>query len=283
MLATPCTPPRTKGIRFLRTRPSISAPIVVLRTSRSDCSLKRRLSEDPAIHLEALLRHHHMSETNASSTNNDLEDDGSSDLLPLSSKLRFSESLLLYISRHLAEVSSLLAPQSLHPVIPGPGKEDTDRFASNWDVLSEGARRAADARRLFPSTLNGVEFIIKFFLRPANDLMSCMLLSTGRQVFWRLANHCGGEEPRLELVWRTSDIAETTLCIMTITTPDIVPDKEMTVLVESLRTGYVIVNEEGNLSLDVPVHQDFTYHYVGIRKLVSRVSSAYRVRRASRS
>lgn len=271
MFAIPCTPPRLGG-KIPRSRSTLNVPGLALRTSRSDNTLNsRRLSEDPAIHLEALLRHHRLPETHPCSTTRLALDDDSPDQVP-SSHLRCSESLLLYISRNLAEVSALLAPQFLRPVIPGPCREDTDRFAENWDGLSERARLAANARRLFSSTLKDIEFMIKFFLRPANELMACMLLPTGYQVFWRLANRHLGDKPRLELVWRTNDIDEVTLCVLTVTTPEVVSDIDMRILVDNLRRGFLTVGKEGGIVVYSPLAGEIQHPWLGACKLASRVS-----------
>lgn len=275
MFEIPCTPPRLGG-KFTRSRsrPSLVPTLASqLRPSRSDCFLNRRLSEDPAIHLEALLRHHHLPDSHSYAPSRQTLDDDYPHHAP-SSHLRVSESLLFYISRQLAEASTILAPQSIRPVIPGPRKADTDRFAENWDILSERARLAANARRLFSEPLHDIEFLIKFFLRPANELMTCMLLRTGFQVFWRLAHRHLGDRPRLELISRTNDIDEVTLCVLEVTTPGIVSDTDMRILVDNLRRGFLTVADDGGIAMyDLPAGV-IQHPWMSACKLAARVSTA---------
>lgn len=275
MFEIPCTPPRLGG-KFARTRsrPSLVPPLASqLRPSRSDCFLSRRLSEDPAIHLEALLRHHHIPDNHSYGSSGQTIDDDYPHQVP-SSHLRVSESLLFYIARQLAEVSTTLAPQSIRPVIPGPCKADTDRFAENWDVLTERARLAANARRLFSEPLHDIEFLIKFFLRPANELMACMLLRTGYQVFWRLAKRHLGDKPRLELIWRTNDIDEATLCVLEVTTSEIVSDTDMRILVDYLRRGFLAVGDDGGIAMYALLAGETQHSWMSACKLAARVGHA---------
>lgn len=241
-MAVPCTPPRHR-----RWAPGGLTVPAFLRNSHSDSQLNLRLTEDPATHIFALLRKHKLPES-IYYTSTETESPKSLPLLP-PSFLRHSETLLPSIGRCLAEAADVFAPQRRSPLVPGPSKDNTDKFAEYFEGVGERARLSTNAHRFFCRAMADSEFIVKFLLRPLNELMQCMLLPLGVQVFWRLTERDTSPTSRMELVWRQNQGETQSLAVLEVTTPQAVPDNEMLILLDYLRRGLVKIDKNGKFDV----------------------------------
>lgn len=231
-----CTPPRN------RDKHHTPVPHLIPR-SRSDNLLGRQLTDNPVTPLYALLSKHALpsSSTYTSSFLVEAESSSPAPLLPPCSP-GYSNILLPTIGRSLSAAAQVFSPQRV-PLLPGPSRHTTDAFAEHLEGVSERAKLSSRAHNLLHQHITDTDFVVKFLLRPLNEIMQCMLLPLGVQVFWRA--EVGN--PRMQLVWRQHAGKAQTLAVMQVSAPHVVSDTDMHLLLDYVRRGWVHIGNEGRV------------------------------------
>jgi hypothetical protein len=148
----------------------------------------------------------------------------------------------------------------------GPCRDDTERFEERLAALAKRPRLVSSGRQ--HAATHPVTYLTKYLVRPLNEILGCMLLATGLQIFWRLAPEPepeaaveDGDEaervpkgrPRIELIYAPANRPAEVLAFMELTTPHQLPDSSMRILADSLRLGLIKVDSRGSMVLATPL------------------------------
>jgi len=189
------------------------------------------------------------------------------------SQLRYSSELLHKLHTRLNQVSLMFAPCHERTANSfGPTKEDTERIKERLSALSERSRLYSSASRNFSKTTH-LDYMAKFLLRPVNEILSCMLLCTGLQIFWQLTPDPLSPDgsSRFELIYSPANHPDEAIAFMELTTPAELPDSAMRILVDSLRCQLLKVDHQGQVVVATPLPPS---HRSASCKLVGKVSSS---------
>lgn len=170
-------------------------------------------------------------------------------------KLKHSPRLLCTIDKALTSVSFRFTPTH-EPLVrlPCPTKKDTESFKRHLVGTSERARTVTSVHHTRGS-VSHIDYVVKYLLRPLNELLKCMLLPTGLMLFWRLGTH-PSNRTTAELVWAQLKHPPEVLAVMDVKSPMQLSDVQMHILVESIRKKMLKVDKEGKVVIANPMTAD---------------------------